>query len=160
MNYFGADDTEVQTRMRRPLIRMGILLSGIVRALVFSIRLLRSMAASSLLHLCLSIEKKLLAEHSAAARAYDCWCLRLEGKKSDFLGQDQPYLTATDAPTPPSFPAEVTERVNQLQEDAKRRMPIPVLMQPPPPMQTEEAQKDREEYRMARRKQSATNMKE
>lgn len=110
-----------------------------------------------------SADKKTTAEHAAAARAYDCWCLRLEGKESEFLGNDPPYLAADDAPSLPSYllPADLREKLFQLQEDAKTRMPVPTILNPVPPMQTEEeAVKDRDEYRAARSSQKPTDMDE
>lgn len=110
----------------------------------------------------LFVGKKTNAEHAAAARAYDCWCLRLEGRKNDFLGKDPPYLAADDGPSLPSYllPVDLREKVFQLQEDAKTRMPVPIL-NPAPPMQTEkEAAKDREEYRAARSTQNEPSMDE
>lgn len=108
-------------------------------------------AIARLLHHSYMVDKKILAEHAAAARAYDCWCLRLEGQESNFLGKDEPYRSAEDAPKCPLMPTEAKERIRQLQEEAKTRMPIPFL-KPSLPMQTdEEEQKDRDEYRAARR---------
>lgn len=98
-------------------------------------------------------DKKTLAEHAAAARAYDCWSLRMDRKDTNYLGQDKPYLAGDALSTPPLYllPPDVQEKVHQLQEDAKTRMPIPVLNQQPPPMPSEEeATKDRDEYRAAR----------
>jgi len=109
--------------------------------------------------LLLFADKKALAERAAAARAYDCWCLRLEGRTSDYLCLDQPYLNAEDAPTCPSFPQEVKQKIVELQEEAKTRMPVPVILKPALPPQTEEERlKDREEYRATRRANNTTNM--
>lgn len=61
------------------------------------------------------------------------------------------------------MPTEAQEKVRQLQEEAKTRMPIPI-MNPAPPrdMQSEEeeAQKDRDEYRAARAAQNLAPMDE
>ena len=92
-----------------------------------------------------------MAEHAAAARAYDCWCFRLEGRESGFLGHDKPYRSAKDAPVCHAFPTEVKQRISELQQEAKTRMPVPVILKPAPPMQSEEEiLKDRDEYRAAR----------
>jgi hypothetical protein len=88
-----------------------------------------------------------MAEHAAAARAYDCWRFRLEGRKSDFLGHDAPYKSQADAPPLPTLPLDVSAKVEMLRKQAK----TPIVMQPQPPMPTEEeVQAEREEYRSAR----------
>lgn len=75
------------------------------------------------------------------------------------MGHDKPYRE-DDAPACPSMPSEAMERVQKLQEEAKVRMPTPI-MKPPLPMQTEEeAQMDRDEYRAARNANSTTMMDE
>lgn len=89
----------------------------------------------------------MLAEHAAAARAYDCWCLRLQGRTSGFLGRDAPYVRQADAPPLPVLPLDVEETVARLREQAK----APHRMQPPLPMPTDkETVEDRDEYRSAR----------
>lgn len=93
----------------------------------------------------LPVDKKILAEHAAAARAYDCWCLRLQGRKSDFLGQDTPYMRQADAPLLPVLPSDVEEAVERLQKQAK----APHIMQPW--VADKETLEDRAEYRSARK---------
>jgi len=107
--------------------------------------------------------KKSLAEHAAAARAYDCWSLRMDRKETNYFGRDEPYLAGDALSTRSLYvlPADVQEKVYQLQEDARTRMPIPILNQKPPLMPTEEeAKKDRDEYRAARVAPDVTRMDE
>lgn len=102
------------------------------------------------------VDKKVWAEHAAAARAYDCWCYRLEGRTADFLGQDAPYKSPSEKAQPPlplpRMPSEASAQLKKLIKEASLRSIAP--LQPPPlllPMPTEaESLADRDKYRSAR----------
>ena len=100
------------------------------------------------------IDKKIMAEHAAAARAYDCWSFRLDGRRSAFLGEDQPYFSQKDAPPLPVFPPEKLVLVQELQRQASLR--APVSMEPAPMPTEQEILADRDEYRAARRAQDVS----
>jgi hypothetical protein len=87
----------------------------------------------------------------------------VDRKETNYLGRDEPYLAGDALSTRSLYvlPADVQEKVYQLQEDARTRMPIPILNQQPPIMPTEEeAKKDRDEYRAARGAPDVTRMDE
>jgi hypothetical protein len=57
----------------------------------------------------------------------------LEGRKTDFLGKDTPYMRQADAPPLPVLSLDVEKKVEMLRKQAM----APLIMQPPPPIEKE-----------------------
>lgn len=59
--------------------------------------------------------KKILAEHAAAARAYDCIVARgaPAGTTPKFLGEDPPYSSKEPMPLPSNIPPEAREQIEK-----------------------------------------------